>query len=298
MVFVGALYVFLTAIKLFSMAMQGLSEGAVDQLVEGLSNPFAALAVGVLATVLVQSSSVTTSMIVAWVGSGQLAPEFAVPMVMGANIGTSITAALVSLGHITQSSAFRRAFAGATVHDLFNLLTVAILLPLELATGFLLKSATWIVGGLNIQGAKFDSPIKGAIGWAAKGIHSLFADMLGLSGTWLATVLFIMALLLIVGSLIVITKNMRALMADRIEQWLNRVLKRSGLLGLSIGAAITTIVQSSSITTSLLIPMFGAGVLTLEAGFPIMLGCILFVLWAVYTYWVPVVEEFFGRDLF
>ncbi|MEE9601696.1 MAG: hypothetical protein V3V75_00220, partial [Thermoguttaceae bacterium] len=67
MVFVGALYVFLTAIKLFSMAMQGLSEGAVDRLVEGLSNPFAALAVGVLATVLVQSSSVTTSMIVAWV---------------------------------------------------------------------------------------------------------------------------------------------------------------------------------------------------------------------------------------
>ncbi len=272
MVFVGALYVFLTAIKLFSMAMQGLSEGAVDRLVEGLSNPFAALAVGVLATVLVQSSSVTTSMIVAWVGSGQLAPEFAVPMVMGANIGTSITNTLVSLGHVTQNSAFRRAFAGATVHDLFNLLTVAILLPLELATGFLLKSATWIVGGLNIQGAKFDSPIKGAIGWAAKGIHSLFADMLGLTGTWLAAALFTMALVLIVGSLIVITKNMRALMADRIEQWLNRVLKRSGLLGLSIGAAITTIVQSSSITTSLLIPMFGAGVLTLEAGFPIMLG--------------------------
>ena len=61
-------------------------------------------------------------------------------------------------------------------------------------------------------------------------------------------------------------------MADRIEQWLNRVLSRSGLLGLAIGAVITAAVQSSSITTSLLVPMFGAGVLTLEAGFPIMLG--------------------------
>jgi sodium-dependent phosphate cotransporter len=61
-------------------------------------------------------------------------------------------------------------------------------------------------------------------------------------------------------------------MADRIEEWLNRVLRRSGLLGLAIGTVITMLVQSSSITTSLLIPMFGAGVLSLEAAFPIMLG--------------------------
>jgi len=65
---------------------------------------------------------------------------------------------------------------------------------------------------------------------------------------------------------------MRLLMADQIESWLNRVLRRSGLLGLVIGTVITALVQSSSITTSLLIPMFGAGVLALEAGFPIMVG--------------------------
>ncbi|KKL08883.1 hypothetical protein LCGC14_2571390, partial [marine sediment metagenome] len=101
---------------------------------------------------------------------------------------------------------------------------------------------------------------------------SFFEDTVGLEGSLLAGALFVLALVLIIGSLILITKNMKALMADRIEEWLNRVLRRSGLLGLAIGACITVVVQSSSITTSLLVPMFGAGVLTLEAGFPIMIG--------------------------
>ena len=91
-------------------------------------------------------------------------------------------------------------------------------------------------------------------------------------GWQLRRAVFVLAVVGIVGSLILITKNMKALMADRIEQWLNRVLTRSGLLGLAIGAIITALVQSSSITTSLLVPIFGAGVLALEAGFPIMIG--------------------------
>ena len=84
--------------------------------------------------------------------------------------------------------------------------------------------------------------------------------------------LIVTALAMILLALIAITKNMRRLMADKIEEWINRVLKKSGLLGLAIGAGTTALVQSSSITTSLLIPMFGAGVLALEAGFPIMIG--------------------------
>lgn len=54
---------------------------------------------------------------------------------MGANIGTSITNTLVSLGQITKKDQFRRAFAGATVHDMFNWLAVIVLLPIEAGTG-------------------------------------------------------------------------------------------------------------------------------------------------------------------
>lgn len=59
----------------------------------------------------------------------------AIPIVMGANIGTSVTNTLVSIGQITDVGDFRRAFAGATVHDMFNWLAVIVLLPIEVLTG-------------------------------------------------------------------------------------------------------------------------------------------------------------------
>lgn len=55
----------------------------------------------------------------------------------GANIGTSVTNTLVSMGQMANRDEFRRAFAGATVHDMFNFLTVIIILPLEYFTGVL-----------------------------------------------------------------------------------------------------------------------------------------------------------------
>lgn len=64
-----------------------------------------------------------------------LTVELAIPIVMGANIGTSVTNTLVSLGEISHRNDFRRAFAGATVHDMFNWLSVLVLLPMEVATG-------------------------------------------------------------------------------------------------------------------------------------------------------------------
>ena len=276
--FVLMLYVFLGAIELLGISISIFGAEAANRLFVGLENPFAGLAVGILATALLQSSSATTSIVVIAVGSGAMPLGVAVPIIMGANIGTSVTNTLVSLGHVTNDAAFRRAFAGATVHDIFNLMTVAILFPLEMATGFLRRSAQWLVdmmfGGNQLAdgAATFKSPIKTAVKHFAKGIRSVFEDGLGIEDNWLGAALVILALAMIVVSLIVITKNMRLLMANRIEVWLNRVLKRSGLLGLFIGVVITMTVQSSSITTSLLVPMFGAGVLQLEAGFPIMLG--------------------------
>lgn len=66
----------------------------------------------------------------------------AIPIVMGANVGTSVTNTIVSLGNAKDRNEFRRAFAGATVHDMFNFLSLLVLLPLELASGCLL----WLSG--------------------------------------------------------------------------------------------------------------------------------------------------------
>ena len=58
---------------------------------------------------------------------------------MGANIGTSVTNTIVSLMQASDRNEFRRAFAAATVHDMFNWLTVIVLLPIEVTFNFLEK---------------------------------------------------------------------------------------------------------------------------------------------------------------
>jgi sodium-dependent phosphate cotransporter len=272
------LYGFLLAIGLMESAFRGFGASQAGGLFEGVSNPFVALMVGVLATVLVQSSSVTTSTIVALVASGQLSLVLAVPMVMGANIGTSMTSTLVSLGSVRNSLGFRRAFACATVHDAFNVLSVLVLLPLELATGWLHLSAERLaglahgVGGGTASASPWSSPINVAVRSSVSLLDGLLAAI-GAPQPWLALVTLALALGLIFFSLLRIMSVMRSLLAERIEASLNRMLGRSGLLGLLAGAGMTFAVQSSSITTSMLVPMAGAGILSLRNAYPIVLGC-------------------------
>merc|ERR1719203_843625 len=105
-------------------------------------NPLAGLVTGILVTVLVQSSSTSTSIIVTMTAANLIEVKNAIPMIMGANIGTSVTNTIVSLAHIGNRDEYRRAFAGATVHDCFNVLTVAILLPIEAITHLLRRIGT------------------------------------------------------------------------------------------------------------------------------------------------------------
>jgi sodium-dependent phosphate cotransporter len=269
------LALFLLAVKLMGGAFKSLGKDQAKALFEGIANPFAGLAVGILATVLVQSSSVTTATTVALVGAGEIPISYAVPMVMGANIGTSITNTLVSMGHITRRAEFRRAFAGATMHDFFNLLVLVVLLPLELVTGMLEKTAralTQILTTDPTSATSYESPIKVFFGGLARHIQYFVTEVIGLDGWFAAGVLLLIALGMIMVSLLFITKIMRTLLAARVERALNEVLGRRGVLAIVIGTVITVAVQSSSITTSLLIPMIGAGVLSLPAAFPVTLG--------------------------
>ena len=130
-------YLFLVSIGLMGAAFKGFGKEFAENLIKATSNPFIGLFIGILATSIVQSSSTTTSIVVGMVGSGVITISNAIPIIMGANIGTTVTAALVSLAHVTRREEFKRAISGATVHDFFNILCVAILFPLQVATGFL-----------------------------------------------------------------------------------------------------------------------------------------------------------------
>merc|ERR1719183_1577364 len=136
----GLLYLFIISLGLMGSAFKiigGPSAGAVFRNNEIFDNPLAGLVLGILATVLVQSSSTSTSIIITMTAAGLMEVKNAIPMIMGANIGTSVTNTIVSVGQIGNKDEYRRAFAGATVHDCFNILTVLVLLPIEATTGIL-----------------------------------------------------------------------------------------------------------------------------------------------------------------
>lgn len=269
----GFLFLFLVGVKSLETGISALGVGFVDSVFSSVSSPIAGLAAGILATVLVQSSSVSTATIVGLVGSGVLPVSYAVPMVMGANIGTTVTNSLASLGHLRQSAYFQRAFAAATVHDYFNILTVAVLLPIEVASGLITRIALWATDAIDglIPAVDGSSPIKDAVktpvSWLEGAIQGLGLE------TALGPILLATGLGLIFVSLWQITRNMKAVVSGRLENAINSILSRgAGVNALIVGLVMTVAVQSSSITTSILVPLVAAGVLTLRNAFPVTLG--------------------------
>jgi sodium-dependent phosphate cotransporter len=157
----GILYFFILSLDLLSTSAQVLTGCAAAQLFEN-TNPIAALMVGILATVLLQSSSTTTSIIVSLVGAG-LDVQASIYMVMGSNIGTSVTNTLVAMGQMGNGDELERAFAGATVHDMFNFLTCLVLLPVEVVTGYLYALTKAMVKNVDMSeesGSTWRSPIR------------------------------------------------------------------------------------------------------------------------------------------
>jgi len=268
------LYVFLVGIGLLETGIAALGEGFQDGLLTRVANPVSGLFVGILFTVLVQSSSVSTSAIVGLVGAGTLGVPLAVPMVMGANIGTTVTSTLAALGSIRRHEEFRRGFAAATMHDFYNLIAVAVLLPVEIATGFLAGMAEALT--VRLRGTEVSeagtSPIRAAVKLPVEFVEGLF-DGDPFSPRFAGVAFIVLALALVFLALGLITKNMRELVAGNIERAINKLIGRGGgTIGIMVGIVVTVAVQSSTITTSILVPLAAAGILSLHNAYPITLG--------------------------
>lgn len=239
------------------------------------SNPYVALFIGIAATSIVQSSSATTSMVVALVASGALSLPMAVPIVMGANIGTTVTNTLVSMAHINRSNEFRRAFAASIVHDFFNVLCVLLFFPLELATG-LFHNAGLALARLveGAHGLDLLSPVKLVIVPIAQSLIHLLEQLLGTDTWWHAHAWasLVLAAALLFGSILLLTIVLKSLALSRAENWFEERLFRSTGRALFIGLLLTMTVQSSSVTTSLVVPIAGAGLLSLRQIYPYTLG--------------------------
>jgi len=261
------LYVFLVGIGGMGKSFALMGEEVIRDVVAQKRGPFLALMMGILATTLVQSSSITTSMLVTLVavsGTGALPMDQATYMVMGANLGTTVTNTLVSLGHITRSGEYRRAIAAATVHDFFNVLALIIIFPLEYYTHFLSHSADWLAqfggGGMS----KFSGPVKAT----TKPVVSLLAALVDKNGP----ALLVISVIFLFGGLIMMVRTLKGLMLNKLSNLFDRVLFKTPRRSLLLGIFLTFLVQSSSISTSVAVPLVGAGVLAIRQVFPYTMG--------------------------
>jgi sodium-dependent phosphate cotransporter len=253
----------------FKLASGG-SEGA-KEIFAFATNPFVALLLGALATALVQSSSTVTSVIVGLVAGG-LPINIAIPMIMGANIGTTITNTLVSIGHIRSKEEFKRAFEASTVHDFFNLIAVAIFLPLELAFGLLQKLsqslAHLFVGDadLSLKSYNFIKPlVKPAVGIVKDGLAFFDGKMLGVA-------MVVVGIAMILFAVTALGKLLQKALVGTAKEMLHRAIGKGPIAGITSGAVVTVMVQSSSTTTSLMIPLAGSGVFSTKQIYPFTLG--------------------------
>jgi len=267
--FVFSIYIFLLSIKIMGGGFKGMGKGFSEGLLETVDNPLTGLFIGILATSIVQSSSSTTSITVALVGSGNVPIENAIPIIIGANIGTSVTNTIVSLGHIRRTVEFERALSAAVVHDIFNMMAAALLFPLELITRHIFGT-----GLIQHLASVLSSNFYGTAGKTlSKPLDFILKPpeefVLHLIPAWAAIVA---ALVMLFISLKIITDSMQLLMDAKIQRILDKYLFKTALTSFIFGIVLTTVVQSSSVTTSIMVPLVGGGILNIEQIFPYTIG--------------------------
>ncbi|CAN8139082.1 Na/Pi cotransporter family protein [Thiomicrorhabdus sp. 6S2-11] len=266
-------YLLLIAVGMIGSGFKEAAGGQAKELFEFASNPITALVIGIIATALIQSSSTVTSIIVGLVAGG-MPVEVAIPMVMGANIGTTITNTIVSMGFVKKGEDFKRAFQAATVHDFFNVLSVVIFLPLEIMFGILEKIgaffANMMLGGQSLSVKEFNF-LKPIVKPPVKFLQNTF-DSWGFSDVLSGSVLILLGITLIFVVITAIGKILKLVMVGRAKRILHSAVGRGPVSGIASGTGITVLVQSSSTTTSLIVPLAGSGVFSLRQVYPFTLG--------------------------
>jgi len=333
-----SLYLFVCSLTFLSTSFRILGGRNLSSLFsdsEVLSNPIVGVMIGILVTVLVQSSATSTSIIVSLVSAG-VEVRHAIPMIFGSNIGTSVTNTIVSMTQAADKESFRRAFAAATVHDMFNWLTVVLMVVLEVSTGSLEAITKRVVASMNLDNgpANFTAAHEASQGGHGGGVDILktitkpFTNSIvqldkkillgwsfnvpeyenvtsllktdcapqgepcsfllsimgqngwGLSDTWLGLFLLAFSLTLLCGCLIALMKILNSMLGSQMATFITRTINAeipyvpwlTGYVFIAVGAVITIIVRSSSVFTSTLTPLCGAGLVTLETAYPMTLG--------------------------
>ncbi|MFY0991196.1 Na/Pi symporter [Halomonas sp. C05BenzN] len=276
------LYLFLAALNVLGSGL-GTFGSDSDLLTRAFAygaNPFIALMAGVLVTMVVQSSSFTSALIVTLVASGEMTLGTAVFAIMGANIGTAVTGVIVALANVRIKRNFRRSFTAAMMHDFFNILTVLVVFPIEWLTGIFhegghglfTRLAGWLADLIGLEEvAKPSSPVKvitAPIVDAADWLGTALMPSVAAAGLFMAG----LGLLLMFTALVFMVQNLRGALLRHMDGLFRTYFFRTDARAYGVGVVSTVLVQSSSITSSLMVPLAGAGVVRLRRVLPFMMG--------------------------
>jgi len=261
----GAILLFFFSIILMVSSINSFGYSFADYAINATSNPFIGLFIGLLATALLQSSSTTTTMVVAAVASGTLSLEGSIPIVMGANIGTTLTSTIVSMGYITKTNEFRKAVAAGTVHDLFNIIMVLVMFPIEMKYHLLENGSRFIISLLGVQSSGFEY------------FNFGFVEFFKTINTWLINHTGnIFTLVLGVLSLFICIKFISSLLYNiligKTKKKFETTVFSNTFRSFSWGLFLTSAAQSSSLTTSLIVPLVATGKVNMKRAFQFILG--------------------------
>lgn len=260
-----ALFLFIFALDMLTLSMTQLNSEFAKEILQATRNPFVSLFIGLLVTALLQSSSTVTSIVVAIVAAGNLTLDQAVPLVMGANIGTTLTSTLVSFSYIMRKKEFKKALSAGILHDFFNISVVIILLPLELYFKFL-SSLAQKVAQIFASDASFSEPMiyhkvftRPISEWINSNIQLPYLSMI------LAVLLVFLAIKLLSSSVF------KTFEMGGISDF-NKYVFKNPFLAFLYGTIFTGAVQSSSVTTSLVVPLVAEGKVSVKKSFPFIIG--------------------------
>jgi solute carrier family 34 (sodium-dependent phosphate cotransporter) len=260
-----SLYFFIVGVCGMGDAFTMFGGDFAEKVMGATKNPLAALMMGFLATSIVQSSAATITIVVGMVAGNVLTISAAVPMIMGANIGTTITAMLVSFACVRKKDEFERAYGAALLHLAFNVITTLILFPLEYATGLLSKLAGYGTALFqHFGGMVLCNPLKLATQPAIDVIEKLCFHN--------AIAFLIVMTVLMYATLAGLVAILQGMVMVKVEKFFDKVLFSSWQRSMLFGIFLTATIQTSSVTTSLAITLVGAGAMKLAQSYAFTLG--------------------------
>ena len=265
----------------WALAFSAQSSGSFVQSIldASLATPFTSLLSGIIITSLIQSSSATIALVVASVAAGAVTIGDSVFVLMGANIGTTITNTIVGLAHAHRRAEFDRLVPAILVDDLFKVLNVTIFFVIESLTGMLHRLSLAIVDYLTHISAigrlleGFPDLID-LVTEPATGFLISLVTLLPAGVGWQALLVGLGFFFLLILSLSLMGEVLEIFLHDRSRKMVASVFGGK-LQAFAIGFGICWLLQSSSVAVSLILPLVGQLAVTLPTAYYYSLGAAL-----------------------